>query len=76
MTVTAILAAIGAAVFAMVAAYLKGAKAGRNSEIVDRSIKDANTRAEFDAIDNRAPDLDDAIGRLRDRAGNGGAPSE
>jgi 23S rRNA maturation mini-RNase III len=75
MTVTAVLAALGAAIAAMVAAYFKGAKAGRNSEIVKRAQADANKQAQFDAIDNRAPDLDDAVDRLRKRAGNGSAPS-
>lgn len=77
MTITAILAAILAALGTAVAAYFKGVRAGRNSEIVDRSVKDANTRREFDAIDDRAPDLDDAVARLRKRAvGDGRASSE
>ena len=76
MTVTAILAAVLAAVAAAVAAYFKGAKAGRNSEIVKRAQADANKQAQYDAIDSRPPDLDDAISQLRQRAGNGGASSE
>ena len=71
MTITAILAAVLAAVGTAVAAYFKGVRAGRNSEIVDRSMKNA----EFDRIDSRAPDLDDAVARLRKRASGDGRPS-
>ena len=68
-TVTALLAGLGAVIAAIVAAYLKGARAGRNAEHIKQVIERDN---EFDRIDSQRPDLDASLGRLRDRTGKPG----
>ena len=67
MSLTTLLAAGLLALVGVVAAYFKGSRAGRNAEKVEQVKHDEKTRAEFDRIDRRAPDLDDALDRLRKR---------
>lgn len=73
-SLTAILGAVLAALAGAVAAYFKGARAGRNAAKVEQVQHDDKTRREFDRIDRRAPDLGDALARLRKRASVDGQP--
>lgn len=68
-TLITILGSIGAAVAAVLFAFLKGKSAGRDSVAAEQARKDDATRKEFDRIDSAAPDLDSSLDRLRDRAG-------
>ena len=66
------LTAIGAVILAVLAGLWKfGASKkseGRNEVIVEQRQKDDKLQKEFDKIDNTRPDLDESIGRLRNRS--------
>ncbi|RUW55626.1 hypothetical protein EOA32_00995 [Mesorhizobium sp. M1A.F.Ca.ET.072.01.1.1] len=70
---------VGAAVVAVLAflAWFAGkiAKMTRDAAAAKQKGQNDALQQKFDQIDAGAPDLDASIGRLRDRADNGGKPN-
>lgn len=54
---------------AFVAVFLRGERSGRQNVEIKQARKNNETQQKFDAIDAKRPDLDDALSRLRQRAG-------
>lgn len=67
-TLVALLITAAGAILSVLGAYFKGQRAGRNEVKVEQAKKDDAVAEEFHKIDARAPDLDAALGRLRDRS--------
>jgi hypothetical protein len=72
MTLAGIVAAILALVGGLFAFGRTMKKAGKNEGAGDREKANEKLRKKYDEIESRKPNLDDAIDRLRKRAGRDG----
>lgn len=66
-TIYAIAAAVFGLIVFIVGVARKARQFGVNETIAKKAKDDAQLQMQFDEIDSRAPDLDGAVARLRDR---------
>ncbi len=70
--ITTILAIVASVLAALFGGYFKGRQHGKEDAAAKQQKANADVQRKFDEIDAGRPDLDGALGRLRQRAGDDG----